>query len=136
MLGARAVPTLCPGASDTGAISPHHPGRHARGHYYVIAKADGDDAIGEINEANNTYGSYLTVGADLAITSLVALTEAGAGFPLTITDTTKNFGAGTAGASTTTYYLSTNNDVLDATDLALGSRSVPALAPGASDTAR
>jgi len=67
----------------------------------LIAKADGDDAIAEINEANNTYGSFITIGADLVVASLM-MPDGGAGQPLVITDTTKNLGAGTAGASTTT----------------------------------
>ena len=60
-------------------------------------------------------------------------TGGGAGLPITFTDTTKNQGAGAAVASTTAYYLSTNS-VLDAGDVALGSRSVAALAPGPTDT--
>jgi hypothetical protein len=89
--------------------------------------------VAETNEGNNTYGAFLTIGADLVVTSLV-VPDGGAGMPLAITDTTRNVGSSAAPASTTTYYLSTNNDVLDAADLVLGSRAVPALAAGASDT--
>src|SRR5262249_31601736 len=46
---------------------------------------------------------------------------------------TKNVGAGTTPATTTTYYLSLNG-TLDASDIVVGGRAVPALAPGASDT--
>ena len=46
-------------------------------------------------------------------------------------DTTKNIGTGTAGASTTKLYLSTNT-TWDAGDTYLGSRAVPMLAAGAS----
>jgi len=109
------------------------PASTVAGTYYLIAKSDGDDAIAETNEANNTYGSFITIGADLVVTSLMA-PDAGAGLPLVITDTTKNLGSSTAPASTTTYYLSTNNDVLDAADLVLGNRAVPSLGSGVSDT--
>lgn len=51
-----------------------------------------------------------------------------------MTDTTRNAGGGTAPATTTRYYLSSNG-VPDASDVLLGSRPVPALSPGTTDTA-
>src|SRR4029079_4826028 len=54
---------------------------------------------------------------------------AGAGCPLTVTDTVKNQGSNMAGNSTTSFYLSTNFS-LDAGDKLLGSRNVPTLQPG------
>jgi len=78
------------------------------------------------NEANNVYGSYITIGPDLVVASLMMPSNASAGMTISITDTTKNLGAGDAPASTTTYYLSINNDILDAADVALGSRAIPA----------
>jgi len=57
-----------------------------------------------------------------------------AGANLTITDTIKNQGAGSAAASTTRFYLSTNS-TLDGGDGALAaSRAVPQLADGASSS--
>jgi subtilase family serine protease len=61
-------------------------------------------------------------------------TAAGAGFPLVVSDTVKNQGSGPAGASTTSFYLSTNFS-LDASDVLIGTRSVPALASGATHSA-
>jgi hypothetical protein len=57
-----------------------------------------------------------------------------AGATLSITETTRNTGGGSAPATTTRYYLSSNG-VPDAGDTVLGSRPVPALAPGTTDTA-
>ena len=47
-----------------------------------------------------------------------------------MSDTTKNQGGGTAGASTTRFYLS-GNTVLDAGDTMLAARAVPSLGPNA-----
>jgi subtilase family serine protease len=59
---------------------------------------------------------------------------AAAGQSLTVSDTTRNQGAGTADASTTTLYLSTDTTV-GASDIVLGNRAVPVLASGATDSA-
>ena len=50
----------------------------------------------------------MKVGPDLIESSTVVPTVAGAGVALTVTDTVKNQGSGAAGASTTSFYLSTN----------------------------
>lgn len=73
------------------------------------------------------------VSADLSVAALAAPNTARAGTRLTVTDTTTNQGGGPAGASTTTFYLSTNA-TMDAADVVLGRRSVPALAPGTIST--
>jgi subtilase family serine protease len=49
-----------------------------------------------------------------------------------VTETTQNIGTGNAAASVTGFYLSTNA-LLDASDFPIGSRAVPALAPGAAN---
>jgi subtilase family serine protease len=49
-----------------------------------------------------------------------------AGHPITITDATKNIGGGIAAPSENAYYLSVNS-TLDAADVLLGTRAVPAL---------
>ncbi len=71
---------------------------------------------------------FYRIGADLLVSALTAPASATAGSTITVTDTTKNSGASTAVASTTKIYLSQNN-VLNPWDTALGSRSVPSLAP-------
>ena len=78
---------------------------------------------------NVKFGTAIKVGPDLIESSTVVPTAAGAGFPLTVTDTVKNQGSSAAGPSTTSFYLSTNFS-LDSTDTLLGSRSVPALNAG------
>jgi hypothetical protein len=66
---------------------------------------------------------------DLLVSSLAAPTNACAGATISIKDTTKNIGTGTAGASQTCFYFSTNA-IKDAGDTLLGCRSIPSLPPG------
>jgi hypothetical protein len=72
--------------------------------------------------------------SDLAVTTLTGPASAGAGSPMTVNDTTKNQGAGPSDTSVTAFYLSTNN-VIDAADISLGTRSIGSLAPGTTDSA-
>ena len=71
--------------------------------------------------------------SDLVVNSVSGPAAGGAGSPLTLTDTTKNQGAGLAQASSTGFFLS-KDLTIDAADISLGSRPVPQLAAGASDT--
>ena len=70
---------------------------------------------------------------DLDITSMSSPITGSSGSSITITDTTKNIGGGVADESVIRFYLSADN-AIDASDTILGSRSVPALSPGLSDT--
>jgi hypothetical protein len=47
------VPALAPGATSTGSTTLIVPA-FAGGGWYVVARADGIDAIGETRETNNT----------------------------------------------------------------------------------
>src|SRR5258706_1856062 len=95
--------------------------------------ADGDDARAKIVEGNKSVAPGITIGADLVISSLTVPSDGGAGVAITFTDTTRNSGAGTAAASTTSYYLSADA-ALDGSDVMLGSPPVPALSPRATST--
>jgi subtilase family serine protease/subtilisin family serine protease len=132
-IGSRAVPALAAGAGSTASTTVTIPAGTAPGPWYVIARADADQAVSEADEANNVTARPVTVGADLVIAALSAPSAAGAGATITVTDTTRNQGAGDAGASTTRLYLSADG-LLDASDPLLGSRAVPALAAGASSS--
>ena len=84
---------------------------------------------------NFTYPACAGGGAppNLVVTKLVAPGKAGAGQGIVVKDTTANNGAAAAPASTTELYFS-NDAVLDGGDTPIGSRAVPPLAPGASNT--
>ena len=133
-LGARAVPSLNPGGTSAGSTNVMIPANTIPGSYFVIAQADADNSIPETNEGNNTRTKAITITApDLTVSVLTAPAVAGQGQSIAVSDTTKNAaGAGVAPISTTTFYLSTDN-VLDAGDVAIGSRAVPTLAAGATD---
>ena len=134
-LGSRSVPELASGASSSGTTSVTVPTSTTAGYYYIIAKADGNDLIAETSEANNTkYSTTIKIGPDLTISALTAPSTAGAGTSISVTDTTKNSGAGEAGPTTTSFYLSTNY-TLDASAVLIGSRGVGTIAAGATNQA-
>lgn len=134
-LGSRQVATLGPGATDTGSTTLRIPASTTAGTYYVLAKADWDNAVLESGESNNTrVTSSVRIGPDVIVSAVTAPAVGAPGGAISISDTTKNQGAGDAEPSTTRLYLSTNTS-LDASDVALGTRSVPLLAGGASANA-
>lgn len=134
VIGSRQVRALAPGEIDTATTELTVPADTVTGSYWVIAKGDGPGTITESIETNNTRSAIIKIGPDLVITAMTAPTTAGAGTTILVTETTKNQGAGDAAASSTRFYLSLNI-TLDASDTRLESRSVGALAAGASSTA-
>ena len=134
-LGGRQVPALSAGAADALSTTLRVPASTATGSYYVLAKADWNVAVPEDQETNNVRASGIVrIGPDLIVSALSAPGAAAAGGAISIPDTTRNQGGGGAEASTTRFYLSANFS-LDSSDVMLGSRPVPPLAAGASDSA-
>jgi subtilase family serine protease len=74
------------------------------------------------------------VGVDLTVATLTAPAVAAAGESVTVSETTKNVGGAEAPESVTAFFLSINGSI-DAADVRLGSRPVPAMDPGASHVA-
>ncbi len=132
-LGSRSIPSLVAGATSTGPTSLTIPAGTTTGTYYIIAKADADGLIFETSEINNTASGAIKIGPDLIVSSFTVPSAGGDGLPITVNETTKNQGGGSAAASTTKFYLSTNT-TWDAGDVALGSRPIPALAAAAVST--
>jgi subtilisin family serine protease/subtilase family serine protease len=133
-IGAREVPALAAGAAHTGSTTLTVPSALGAGTYYVIAKADAGNAVGENNENNNTLPRLIRIGGDLIVSALTVPAEGGAGVSLVLTETTTNQGSGSIGPTTTGFYLSTNG-VYDALDMPLGSRPAPQLTPGSGHSA-
>ncbi len=94
------------------------------GVYKVIAQSD----------LGNAVTSILVEGANLLVAAEGGGISSAPGSTITVNDFTKNDATVPAGTSTTGFYLSTD-PVLDAGDTFLGSRAVPALAPGETNTA-
>ena len=131
LAGTRAVAPLAAGATATGSASVMIPASTPAGSYFLIAKADGGEAVAETLEGNNTFPRSLQVGGDLVVSGLTVPLTGGAGTSIAVTDTTRNQGAGAVAASTTRFYLS-SNATYDAGDTLLpGGRAVPALGAGA-----
>jgi subtilase family serine protease len=130
LLGSRSVPSLAAGASSAGSTTVTIPQSTAVGTWYIMAKADGEDLVTETSETNNTYTRTIRIGPDLDITSFKGPSSAYLGQSITLRDSTQNIGSGIADPSLTQFYLSTNGTI-DASDILLGSRSVPSLAAGA-----
>ncbi|PYR94200.1 MAG: hypothetical protein DMF84_06530 [Acidobacteria bacterium] len=135
LAGSRSVSDLPPAASNSGSTMLTLPNVSA-GTYFIIAKADGDTAVVESQEGNNTAARAIRIGGDLVVSSLTTPAKAGAGDTVSITDTTTNQGAGAMGApSITRFYLSTKAGFDGSAALLQGSHSVPDLAGGAASTA-
>jgi subtilase family serine protease len=132
-LGTRSVPALANGASHTGSVTLSLPTSVATGTWYILARADGADTLAEISEANNTNWRSIQIGPDLSVWSVSAPAAAGPGQTITVSDTISNSGGGSAAASAVQYYLS-SDAAFDAADAVLGSRNVPAIAAGASNS--
>jgi subtilase family serine protease len=131
VLGSRSVAALAPGATNSGSVQLTVPLNTASGLVYVLAKADGDNVISELQENNNVRTSpAVKIGPDLTATGLTAPATAAAGGTISVSDTTKNQGAAAAASSNTTYYLSANA-IFDTADVLLGGRPVPSLDAGA-----
>ena len=133
LIGSRGVPALAAGATSSGSTNVTIPQGTTVGAWYIVAMADGEGVVAESSETNNTYARIVKVGPDLDITSLSAPATAAVGQTISVSDTTKNVGAGEAGPSLTQVFLSANGS-LDASDILIGSRSLPALAAGASSS--
>jgi hypothetical protein len=60
-LGSRSIPALPPGSSNRGSVNVVIPSDTPPGTYYVIAQADGGNAIPESDESNNTRARSIRV---------------------------------------------------------------------------
>jgi len=93
---------------------------------YVLRLTANDGAFSSSDDIKITVNP--ATNPDLIIASLsIAAKKIKAGATTSVSDTVKNVGAGPAGTSTISFYLSTNK-VFDAADVFLGSRAVPSLA--------
>jgi hypothetical protein len=137
LTGTRSVTALDPGESVSGTLTVTSAKTTPVGTYFLLACADDMNTVGETDEANNcaaTPGATVTLGQpDLvegAISSPPATRARGTTFA--VTDTALNLGNVPSTPSKTRYYLSIDA-VKGAGDVLLaGTRSVPALAAGAS----
>jgi subtilase family serine protease len=133
--GARSVPVLAVGATSQGSAEVTIPGNIPSGTYYLLACADDLKAIDEGNEANNCVASssmILLAAPDLietGVTDPPSIATGGDSF--SVSDVVKNQGDTPTDPTVSRYYLSRTTARDDGTVCLTGSRSVPALTPGA-----
>ncbi len=65
MIGVRNVPALAANATSAGSTSVTIPASASTGSYYIIARADADNAVVETVETNNNGQTTLKIGPDL-----------------------------------------------------------------------
>jgi subtilase family serine protease len=131
LLGERTVKSLLPGSASSGSVVLTIPDHTDTGSYYIIADADGPNAIAESNESNNVLAKKIAIGPNLTLSSVTAPSSAPRGGTIAVGDVTVNRGGGSDNAITNTgFYLSTTSTKLA---IALGERSVPVLGAGASN---
>ena len=107
-LGSRAVGILGPGAASSAPTTFTIPASTLPGSYYIVARGDDGDAVPESDEGNNTRAVLIRLSPDLIVSALTVPATAAAGSIVSVSDTTKNQGQGTASATTTRFYLSSN----------------------------
>jgi subtilase family serine protease len=136
--GSRAVVALAPGATASGTATATVPAGTPTGSYYLLACADDGKVVTESNEKDNCRASTTKVsvtGPNLVESALAnppAAARIGGSF--SVSDTARNAGNASAGASTTRYYLSTDAAKSSGDRLLTGGRSVPSLAAGATSS--
>jgi len=137
--GRRVVPALAAGATSSGSVTVTIPPATQNNTYFLLACADDLKTLAEVDEANNCVASPTAIVrvtrpdlADTAVSAPPATKARGTTFQ--VTDTVQNLGAVAAGTSVTRYYLSLDVVKSASDTLLTGTRSIPALAAGASNS--
>lgn len=134
-VGTVRVPALTGGNAFLAQTSVTIPANLPLASYYVLTCADDTNVVVETNEANNCGAAPTLI--QLVSAPLPDLIESSVSFvqknpqTLQVTDTVANHGQATAIASLTQYYFSSSGSKDPNAYQAVGSRSVPSLAIGA-----
>jgi len=131
LLGSDAVNSIAAGASSSETASILIANSIAAGNYYLLFRADADNNLAESNETNNVVAKAITINqADLIIQNATAPTSTSVGSTIQVSYEVKNQGLGSAVATTTKFYLSTDA-TYSTNDVLLGSDAVSSIAAGA-----
>jgi subtilase family serine protease len=135
----RTVTALVAGASNTATTSLSIPSNAPGGTYYLCAMADSVNQVAETDETNNSLCSGATVtlpSADLVMTALsTATTVIAPGKTLPVSNSVKNQAGFSAGSFAIGFYLSVNADGSTQDVAITATRTLSALAAGATSTA-
>ena len=132
LIGTRSVAELAAGQASVGTTTVTVPANTTAGYYYVFARADGPNVVTETQEGNNGAIRSFGVGPDLIVSITSTPWPIPPATPALVKDNVSNRGGGDAGPFTVMYYLSTNY-TLEPGDPLLATRSIDALAAGASN---
>ena len=138
LTGSRTVDALAAGATSTGAVTVTVPSGTTPGAYRVVACADSTGAVAEWDESDNCAVSATTLQVTAPNLRVTAVTNPPSsvrrGRTMQVRDTTRNVGTAGAGSSVTRYLLSLDGRRSARDVLLAGTRSVTALAAGATST--
>ena len=132
LIGTRSVAALAAGQASIGTTTVTIPAGTVAGYYYLFARADGPNLVTETQEGNNGAIRSFGVGPDLIVSITSTPWPILPAVPALVKDSVSNRGGGEAGPFVVMYYLSTNY-TLEPGDQLLATRSIDALAPGASN---
>ncbi len=76
MLGSRIVPALAAGASSAGVTPVTVPADTSAGVFYIIAQADANGQVTEVERGQQPRAASLKTGPDLQVTVLTRTAEA------------------------------------------------------------
>src|SRR6185295_6238775 len=126
----RVVSGLPAGAVSTAPMIATIPSSLAAGSYFLIVRADTGDEVAEASETNNVLATSAVqvVRADLAVQSVTAPAAAAPGQNVSVIHVVKNLALspGSAPATTSRLYLSTDPALDVPGDTVLGDAPVPA----------
>ncbi|MBH8551586.1 S8 family serine peptidase [Nostocaceae cyanobacterium CENA357] len=131
-VGSDYINGIAAGVSRAETASLNIGSSIAAGSYYLLYQADGYNNVAESSEGNNVVARAITIKkADLIVQNAVAPSSASVGSTIQLSYQIKNQGSGSAGSSSTYFYLSKDN-VLSSTDIYLGSDYINSIAAGVS----
>jgi subtilase family serine protease len=61
-IGSRSVAAIAAGASDSASTTLTLPVSTPTGTYFILAKADDDEAVAETSETNNVRAGWIRIG--------------------------------------------------------------------------
>jgi subtilase family serine protease len=136
----RSLASLAAGASSTATTTMSVPASTPFGAYRVCAMADSGNTMPESDETNNTLCTGTTIqvsGPDLVMTAVTPnAATVNQGKTLSVTNSAKNQGLLSAGASKVGYRLSLNTTYGDGDDVVIATtRTITSLAAGATSSA-
>jgi len=136
MTATRTIASLAAGATSASTTGLTVPAATPFGTYYVCAMADSGNTVSESNETNNSLCTTATIQVSATDLIMTAVTPNAAtvnpGATLSVTDSAKNQGQFSAGASKVGYSLSLDATYGGGDDVAITTtRTITSLAAGA-----